>query len=654
MARSPGSPGVSRRSRSIAALFCIGLMLIAVNVIAGRTLTGRIDLTADSLYTLSRGTRQTLAKINEPITLRFYYASRLGDQIPSYGVYARRVRELLAQYVAAAHGKIRLEVYDPQPFSDAEDQAVAFGLQGVPINQQGETVYFGVAGTNSTDDQQIVPFFSPDREAFLEYDLTRLVHALAFPKRTMVGLMSTLPLEGDMMSVMQGRMSEPAAVLDQLRQLNDVQDLPADLDKVPDGIDVLMLVHPRNLPARTLYAIDQFVLKGGKALVFVDPHSEWLAAMPNPSEMPGGNTGSDLDLLFKSWGIRLLPNVVAGDREDARRVAITLPGRGPQALDYIAWLGLGPDNLNRTDVVTAELDRVNLATPGILEPLPGATTKLVPLLTTSAQSTKIPVEKVRGGLPDVAGLLARFKPDGQRYILAARLTGTVNTAFPDGPPPPEPPKPGTDPHSGPPKPPPPPPSEAIRKSVEPVNIIVVADSDMLDDRFWAQKRSFFGRSVVVPTAGNGDFVSNAVDVLAGGGDLIDLRSRGTAVRPFTVVERIQRAADDQYAARQQALQDKLKETQKKLADLTRGEDSSGQSTALSPEQSKAIEQFRADMVQTRQQLRAVQAALRHDIGQLKVLLEFFNIALIPILVAATAIVAGALRLKRRRRRPAAV
>src|SRR5579884_2744765 len=264
----------------------IALLLIGGNVLAARYLTGDIDLTADRLYTLSRGTRATLAKIDEPITLRFYYSARLGDTVPSYGVYAGRVRQMLDRYAAAAPGKLRLEVYDPQPFSAAEDQAVAFGLQGVPVNEQGETVYFGLAGTNSTDDRQIIPFFAAEREPFLEYDLTRLVHTLAFPKRTVVGLVSSLPLEGDMMAAMQGRPSEPMALLDQLRQTDRIEDLPLDFSAVPAEIDVLMVVHPRQLTPRTLFAIDQFVLKGGKALVFVDPYSELQAATPSPGAPP--------------------------------------------------------------------------------------------------------------------------------------------------------------------------------------------------------------------------------------------------------------------------------------------------------------------------------------------------------------------------------
>src|SRR5262252_10855880 len=215
----------SRRAVAGVALVCIALILISVNVIAARLVAWRLDLTREHLYTLSRGTITTVSKIDEPITLRFYYSTRLGDEVPSYGVYAQRVRELLDQYVAKAHGKLRLEVYNPQPFSDVEDRAVAFGLKGVPLNAQGEQVYFGLAATNSTDDQQVITFFAPERERFLEYDLTKLVHALAFPKKTVVGLMTPLPLEGDMMAMMRGRPSQPMTVIEQLQQLDQVKSL---------------------------------------------------------------------------------------------------------------------------------------------------------------------------------------------------------------------------------------------------------------------------------------------------------------------------------------------------------------------------------------------------------------------------------------------
>jgi len=637
----------------------IGVMLISANIVAGRFFASRLDLTSEHLYMLSPGTRNTLAKIDEPITLRYYYSTRLGDEVPSYGIYAQRVREMLDQYVAKAHGRLRLEVYNPQPFSDVEDRAVAFGLKGVPLDAQGEQVYFGLAATNSTDDQQVIPFFAPDRERFLEYDLTKLVHALAVPKKTAVGLITTLPLEGDVMAMMRGRPSAPMTVIEHLQQLDQIKPLAAGIDAVPADIDVLMLVHPQNLPEKTLFAIDQFVLKGGKALVFVDPLSELQASHPSQLNPPGSPNSSNLDRLFKSWGFEVPANIVAGDRRDAQRVGVPVPGRAPRPLDYIAWLNLRAANLNRDDMITADLSHITMASAGIIEPLDGAKTTIEPLITTSPDSTKIPADKL-AGLPDVAGLLSEFKSDNKRYILAAHVTGMVDSAFPDGPPkPPEPAKPeaaakpeATDPPgAAPSENPAATPADWIKTSVQPINVVVVADTDLLDDRFWVETQDFFGQRVAIPTANNGDFVANAVEVLAGGNDLVGLRSRGTSARPFEVVDRIERDAQERYSSEERGLQQKLKDTEAKLANLT-GKDQANAPTGLSPDQAKAIEEFRADTLQTRRQLRAVQAALRGDVASLKAWLEFLNIALVPIIVASVAIILGILRLKRRSRRAA--
>lgn len=636
----------SRRAVAIAALICIALLLISANIVIDRWFTARLDLTADRLYTLSPGTLHTLAKIDEPITLRLYYSSRLGNEVPAYGVYAQRVRELLDQYVAASDGKLRLETYDPQPFSDVEDRAMAFGLQAAPLDSEGDRVYFGLAATNSTDDQQVIPFFSPQRERFLEYDLTKLVHSLAVPKKTVVGLISTLPLEGDMMAMMRGRPSQPMAVLEQLRQLDNVKSLATDIAAIPADVDVLMLVHPQNLPIKTLFAIDQFVLRGGKALIFVDPHSELQAAQPNRTSPPDAPTSSNLAPLFKAWGFEMLPGVVAGDRRDAQQVEVPVPGRGQEPLDYIAWLDLKAANLDRSDMITADLSHITMATAGILEPLPGAKTMFKPLIWTSPDSTKIPADKLNG-LPDVTGLLADFKPDDKRYVLAAHVTGAAKTAFPEGPPPPAQP-PISKPGDAKPTAKPPAAGAWLKVAKHPINLVVVADTDILDDRVWVEGQNFFGQRIIVPFANNGDFVADAIDVLAGGEDLVGLRSRGTAARPFEVVDEIQRTAQARYSAEERALQQKLKATETKLADLT-GKDQADTPANLSPEQTKAIAQFRVDMLQTRRQLRDVQAALRSNIQRLKDGLEFLDIALIPIIVAVAAVIVGVVRLKRRRR-----
>ncbi len=641
----------SRGARALTALLLAAVLFVAVNVIADRTLrTTRIDLTDQHLYTLSQGTRDTLKKLDEPIVMRFYYSPQLGDEIASYGVYAQRVREMLEEYEAASNGKIELQILNPEPFSPVEDRAVAFGLQGVPVDQGGEQVYFGLAATNSTDDQQTIPFFQPERERFLEYDLTKLVHSLAFPKKPVVGLMTALPLEGDLMAAMQGRPMVPYVVIEQLKQLYDVQSVSTEVDKVPDNVDVLMVVHPQSLPDKTLYAIDQFVLKGGRALVFVDPDSQTQQMHPSQLNPPGMPTDSDMEKVLNAWGLRLVPKVVAGDLPAARKVNAGTDQR-VVPVDYVAWLALKKANFNADDQVTGDLSTITMATPGILEPTEGAKTSFEPLIQTSTQSEAIPVDKVQG-MPDVAALLKDFTPGGKRLTLAARVTGPAATAFPDGPPP-EPkkdedkdkPAAAATAANEPPKDPLPP---QVKNSAQPINVIVVADTDILEDKFWVQVQDFFGQKVELPVANNGDFVDNAVDSLAGGNDLIGLRSRGTSARPFLLVDDIQQAADEKYQATAKTLEDKLKDTQQKIKDLSDKEKNPGVTQTAGEEQ--ALESFRTDMIRTRQQLRQVQLAEREDINTLKGWIEFFDIGAMPILVGLAALVVGIVRLERRKRR----
>ena len=650
---------LSRRSLAFIGLVSAAVLFVSVNIVADRTLaTTRIDLTQGKLYTLSPGTRATLAKIDEPIVLRFYYSKKLGDEIPSYGVYGQRVREMLEEYAAAANGKIQLQELDPLPFSATEDRAVAFGLQGVPLDQGGEQIYFGLAATNSTDDLQIIPFFQPEREQFLEYDLTKLIHGLAFPKKPVIGLMTGLPLEGDMMAAMQGQPMIPYAIIEQIRSLYEIKDLSTEIDSVPSDVDVLMIAHPQHLPDKTLYALDQFVLGGGKALVFVDPNSETQQMHPSQLNPPGMPLDSDMEKLFNAWGLQMEPKVVAGDRRAARRVNAGTQ-QHVEAMDYVAWLSLDQQDLNHESPITADLTHINMASAGILDPTKDAKTNFTPLITTSTDSMAIPVEKVQN-IPDVGGLLRDFKPDGKRLVLAAQVTGPADTAFPDGPPKDDKKDqdaaknsdaskdpPAQDAASGDTAKPATPGAPQIKTATKPIDVIVVADTDILEDRFWEQSQDFFGQTVVIPVANNSDFVANALDSLAGGDDLISLRSRGTSARPFELVDNIQRVADARYQATEKDLETKLKDTQDKIKQL---QDQGGRpGVALAAEQEQAIDNFRSDMLAIRQQLRQVQLALRQDINRLQAFTEFFDIAFVPILVGIVAIVIGWVRFQRRKR-----
>jgi ABC-type uncharacterized transport system involved in gliding motility auxiliary subunit len=642
---------------SIAGLTILGLVLavilfVSVNSLSDRFMGGaNLDLTEQGLYTLSDGTRDVLARIDEPISLKLYYSKGLGDAVPSYGVYAQRVQELLRDYASLAKGKIRLEILDPQPFSEIEDQATAAGLQGARIDEGGEQVYFGLAGTNSTDDSETIPFFQQDREKFLEYDLTKLVQSLAFPRKKAVGLISSLPLEGDPMAEARGQAPQPEAVLEQLRQFYDVRDLSGPLETIPDDIDVLMIVQPVKLPAKTEYAIDQFVLKGGRALVFADPNSGMSQSRSSPMMPPSGGSAADFDRLLNAWGVELVKGKLVGDRLAARRVNAGGAGPGETIADYILWLNLKGDEINPDDPVTGRLTQINLATAGVLQPTKGAQTRFEPLLQSSNTAELVDAAQASAPIPDVMGLLRDFKATGQRYVMAARITGPADTAFPDGPPKDEPadksqaddkskPPVRTEPFKFPP----------LKTAAKPIDVIVVADSDMLDDRFWIQFQDFLGRKVGAPIANNGDFVENAIDSLMGGGELIGLRSRGSSSRPFTLVNAMQRDAEDRYQARERELEAKLRDTQTKLASIKPQNNGTGD-VQLTPDQQKTVDQFQAEIIRTRTELRQVQLALRQNIDRLKEQLVLVNLGLVPVLVAVVAIVVGIARARRRRRRP---
>lgn len=629
-------------------LIVVAVIFIAVNIIGNLGLTSaRLDLTADKLFTLSEGTRSVLAKIEEPITLRLYYSDRLGKEIPQYGVYATRIREMLREYANAAPGKVKLEFIDPQPFSDEEDRAVAYGLQGVPVNQAGELVYFGLAGTNSADKEETIPFLQPEREPFLEYDLTKLVYNLATTKKPAVGLLSYLPLQGEFRGPRQP--PEPWAIYLQMQQFFDVKQIDRDSAEIPADIGVLVLVHPRDLPEKTQYAIDQFVMRGGHVLVFVDPHAEGEMGRPGMAAQTG-MTGSNLPKLFASWGLEMVDGKFAGDRGTARRVNAGSESR-VQAVDYIAWLALRESNFNRSDILTNGTSLIQMASAGILKPKEGATTTFTPLIQTSEQAAPVDVDKIKM-MPNPVSLLAEFKPEGQKLTLAARINGPVKTAFPDGPPP-EPKAEGekkdeqkpADAKPAETKPLPP----QIKEAREPANIIVVADTDMLEDRFWARVQDFFGQRVAVPIAGNGDFVINAIDNLRGSNALISLRSRGQSARPFTLVQDLQRDAEQRFRAKEKDLTQKLRDTEKKLSDMqSQGQDQSGTRAMVSRQQQETIDQFRADLLATRRELRGVQQNLRSDIQTLEAWTKFINIALIPIIVAIVAVIVGLARTRRRR------
>ncbi len=613
---------------SVLGVIAVAALLIGVNLLSDRFLQdARLDLTQQHLYTLSPGTRHILANLKEPITLKLFYSRQLGTAAPAYAAYAERVRAMLREYAADAHGKLNLQFYDPVPFSDTEDRALAYGLQGVPLNQGGEQVYFGLAGTNLLDDQQTIPFFQSERERFLEYDLTRLVYELSDPKRAVLGVMSSLPLEGDPRMMMSGRGGGPWVSMQQLQQGFTVRNVPVDAQTIDPEIKVLMVASAQGLKDPTLYAIDQFVMRGGRLLAMVDPHSEAEAAQPDPSGMPRQDTGSNLARLFDAWGITFDPKEVVGDLNGAWRVR-----SGQRVVDYVPWFNIRGDGLAHDDPALADVTQVTVASAGAIAKKPDAKIEFAPLLRSSKESGLIPVAKV-SEFPDPASILADFKPSGGARVIAARIHGELTSAFPG-----------------------PPAGEKDASKLPPfkahsdgaVNMVVVGDSDILADRFWVRTQDFFGQQEAVPFSDNGPFVANVVGTLAGGDDLIGLRGKGQIIRPFTLVDNIQHKAEAQFQQTEKALQAHLDATQKKLAELRAGTGAQ-KAAVITAEQSAAIADLQADIVQTRSKLRAVQFDLRRDIDALETELRLLNIVLVPVVLTLLAIVLGLLRSRRRAR-----
>ncbi|MEO1574987.1 MAG: Gldg family protein [Pseudomonadota bacterium] len=614
----------TRKFFSPLGLLALLALMLAILFISNGVLRGaRVDLTENKLYSISPGTKNILRNIDEPLNLYFFFSDSATGEATGLRLYAQRVREVLEEFALVAGDKINLKIIDPLPFSEEEDQAAQFGLQGVPLQAGGDSIYFGLAGTNAIDTQVAIPFFQPDKEAFLEYDLAKFVHSLANPKRPVVGLVSTLPMTPQFNPATR-RQEQGWMITDQLQQLFDLRILDTTMDKVQEEVDVLMVVHPKALPEETLYAIDQFILGGGRALLFVDPFAE-IDAPPqdpnNPAAMFGAVRSSSLDSIFETWGLVFDKGRFVGDD----KLALQLGGGPGGLIRHIGYLGMAEDSLASEDVVTGDLGTLNLGYAGDLSLTDEATVTLTPLLTSSAESALMDISMLTF-LQDPGTLLNDFAPGGEPLTIAARVQGPVKTAFADrilG---------DADAH--------------LAESVDPINVIVVTDVDMLADRLWVRVQNFFGQRVASSFANNGDFVFNALDNLTGNADLISIRGRATYRRPFEKVEELTREADARFREKEESLQEQLRQTEARLTELQSSEGQSGGALILSDEQRAEIDNFLDRKVEIRKELRAVRADLDRDIRRLGTTLKALNILAVPALVVMFAIVMGVRRARR--------
>ena len=585
----------------------------------------RFDLTEFNIYTLSDGTKSILQSINEPLNFKLFYTKQIGDINPVYQNYYDRVKEILGQYVLLSNNKIKLKIFNPKPFSNEEDKAVEYGLQGVEIIA-GVYGYFGLIATNSTDDEEKIIFFQPDRTPFLEYDLSKIVTNLANPNRRIVGLYTDLPMFGTfnpLAKTQDAAAAPPWAVYNQMKEFFEVKRIHEKTSSIPEGLELLMLVHPKKIPERLLYMIDQFVLKGGKLLVFIDPNSETESFSPNTNQVKEGDNNSDLKELLDKWGVELVENKVVGDLLSARRVQIGASDQ-PSVTDYIAWLDIKKDHMDDTHQATSKVQRLTFATSGFLKNNEkNNNISFRRLVWSTTQSMQIDVADVKF-TPNPTNLLRNFVPSNEELTLAAEIKGNFSSNFPDGPP-------DTNIKNDFDK------NKHINESIKPTTLVILADTDMLYDEYWLKYEQ---SGEVIPIANNADFTVNLLEYLNGTEDLIGLRGKGVSSLPFIKVEKIQKEAEQKFRSKEQELLEKLNNYQGKLENIQKGSVEDGGKTLLTEKETLEIDKFREEMIFVRSELRKVQNALRKDIEKLDSILKFFNIFFVPILLIIISLVLG--------------
>lgn len=596
--------------------FALGLFIGSVLVI-DNTLSGwRIDLTENRLFTLSEGTRQILAGLQEPITLDFYYSRRQLLDYPQLASYGARVQDMLKEYANLASGKLQLNIFDPAPFSELEEQAMAAGMQALG-DDTGQRAWFGLAGSNSTDDEKIIPFFHTRREGAVEYDISKLIQQLSTPRTPRIGVLSELPVFAD-----PRRNDRAWTLIGALQEFFELRELDSRLDRISADLDGLLIIHPKTLSDNTLHALDQYLLGGGKAVIFIDPLAEQdPAARPDAESKILPRLDSSLGPLLESWGLAMDPERVAADLNAAMQVQARGPA-GPMQTTYLPWLRLGAAHCNPQDLVTSQLNLLHLGTAGHLEKTTGEKTAgagpeirpdITPLLQTSSEAMLLARDLILFQ-PDPNVILNNFRSAGRRFTLAARVQGRAASAFPE--------PPGAMSADT-------PEQERLEEGI--VDVIVVADTDLLADHFWTRPQTIMGRSVPQAIANNSDFVINAFESLLGGGALASLRTRDKYSRPFLRVEALRRGAERRLREREQQLQEKLRQTEEKLRDL-QGRTGAGQQTLFDPARAEELGKFQQQALQTRRELRTVQHELREDIERLGTRIRFINILLIPLLI----------------------
>ncbi len=601
-------------------------IIIAVYVITG-SLRARLDLTEEKIYTLSQGSKSIVGKLDSEITLKLFFNSSSPEIPVILKSYARNVEDLLKEYQKASHGKIILEKYDPTPDSDAEEAAQQCGIPGQQLAAMMPPIYFGlvaVAGNTETS----IPVLDPRAESLLEYNITKLIYRVINPEKPTIGVLSPLPVLGEENPMQFGqqpqqRRAEPWAIFKELKDDYNIKRIRPDSSKIDDDVDVLVVIHPSNIEDSQMFAIDQFIMRGGRVLAMVDPMC--LADMNQNNPMGAMPGTSDLSSLFKAWGVTYNPGQVLADL----RASSKLQGPNNTVDDNPIWLSLDKSTMNADDIATSQLETMMLPLSGAFDYTAASNLTVTPLITSSPNSSLISSMSARFG---AQAIRREFKASNMRQSMAIRLNGTFKTAFPDG------------------KPAPASETDKDKKPAAPVpglkegksTVVLVADVDMLMDQFCVQELNFFGYKGSQPINNNIAFILNVIEQIAGSSDLVSIRSRGKFNRPFTYVQDIERKARDQWQAKESSLMEKLTQAQQQLNEMQMRKDKN-QRTILSKEQKDAIELFQKDEQQIKKELKQVRKNLRSDIEQLGIKVKTANIVLMPLLVALAGVAYGLYR-----------
>ncbi|MDE0302075.1 MAG: Gldg family protein [Gammaproteobacteria bacterium] len=622
--------GSNRKTYTAAGLGLLAVLFVSSIMLSNLALDNmRLDLTEQKLYTMSEGTLKVIDSIQQPINLYLFFSDRVSAENAPLRNYARRVRELLEEYMYYSDGRLILHVIDPAPYSEEEDRATEFNLQSLPM-PGGDKLYFGLVGTNVVDDVEIIEFFQPDREAFLEYDISQLIYALTNPAKPVVGVLTGLQVFGGFDLASQ-RSTPQWAILDHIERLFEARQIDVEAGVIDPDIRILMLIHPKDLSEKMLYVVDQFLMRGGRLMLFADPYADKDPMFQDASNPPdsGGIQASDIDRLLDAWGLEINMDAIVADR------ALALPVQSPNVqrpVRHVSFIGLDEEGINKDNLISAQLSRVTFAFAGQIKKTDVFQGEFEPLLYTSEDSGEIPKPRYRH-LPDPTALLEWFEPGDTPLTLAAWVRLRPGSMFPGGPP-----EDAVLPADG-----------HLAEAREVVDAIVVADADMLSDTLWARVQNFFGQRIVQAWASNGDFIVNALESLAGSGDLIGLRGRSEFARPFHVVEQLRRQAEQRFHAKEEELQQRLQEAEESISRIQQLRQE-GEQSLLTEQQRAEIEAFQQERLRVRRELRSVRHELDRDIEHLGFVLRLINIWLVPVLVTMAAVGLWLFQRRRRSRR----